>query len=270
LNLRKGPSDTKQCSNVFFSNVQLLLNYLPPERAAWDRTVARKRQEYSTFCQELIIDPKSLAGRPPEDLNSSCLTSNPLLPTAAVERSTVAVEDHPLSVSDDSKWRIYFADAEIREQILRDVERTHPDMHFFSGNEPAVVARRAAMQRALFVYAKLNPGISYVQGMNELLAVIFYTLGSDPGVDVAAAEAASFYCLVELLGEFRDNFCKQLDNSEVGIRYVGSFSTWKNVVSILLLSVGFAVAPDWQATILLKSMQSDIVTAFDIIAVFRQ
>ena len=32
------------------------------------------------------------------------------------------------------------------------------------------------------------------------------------------AEADTFFCFVELLSGFRDNFCKQLDNSVVGIR----------------------------------------------------
>ena len=30
------------------------------------------------------------------------------------------------------------------------------------------------LTRILFVYAKLNPGIKYTQGMNELLAIIYY------------------------------------------------------------------------------------------------
>lgn len=34
----------------------------------------------------------------------------------------------------------------------------------------------------------------------------------------ANAEADTFFCFVELLSGFRDNFCKQLDNSVVGIR----------------------------------------------------
>jgi hypothetical protein len=32
------------------------------------------------------------------------------------------------------------------------------------------------------------------------------------------AEADSFFCFVELLSGFRDNFCQKLDNSSVGIR----------------------------------------------------
>jgi hypothetical protein len=31
-----------------------------------------------------------------------------------------------------------------------------------------------ALERILFIYAKLNPAIGYVQGMNELIAPIYY------------------------------------------------------------------------------------------------
>lgn len=34
-------------------------------------------------------------------------------------------------------------------------------------------------QRVLFVYAKLNPGVKYVQGMNELLGALFYVLAAE-------------------------------------------------------------------------------------------
>lgn len=35
----------------------------------------------------------------------------------------------------------------------------------------------------------------------------------------AYAESDAFFCFVELMSGFRDNFCQQLDNSVVGIRY---------------------------------------------------
>ena len=34
------------------------------------------------------------------------------------------------------------------------------------------------VQRILFLYAKLNPGQSYVQGMNEICGVIYYVLAN--------------------------------------------------------------------------------------------
>ncbi|XP_059445745.1 uncharacterized protein LOC132177436 isoform X2 [Corylus avellana] len=110
-------------------------------------------------------------------------------------------------------------DTEIIEQIDRDVKRTHPDMHFFSGDSPFAKSNQEALRNILIVFAKLNPGIRYVQGMNELLAPLFYVFRNDPDEEYAAsAEADTFFCFVEILGGFRDHFCQQLDNSVVGIR----------------------------------------------------
>ncbi|OUM58557.1 hypothetical protein PIROE2DRAFT_16128, partial [Piromyces sp. E2] len=40
-----------------------------------------------------------------------------------------------------------------------------------------------ALERILFIYAKLNPGIGYIQGMNEILGPIYYVLANDTGID---------------------------------------------------------------------------------------
>ena len=72
------------------------------------------------------------------------------------------------------------------EQIERDVMRTHPDMHFFSGDGADAAAHRAEMRRALFLFAKLNPGLRYVQGMNELLAPLYHAFRTDPDAASAA------------------------------------------------------------------------------------
>lgn len=67
------------------------------------------------------------------------------------------------------------------------------------------------MKRALFVFAKLNRGLQYVQGMNELLAPIYYQFRNDTNEDNKMhAEADSFYCFLDLISEFRDHFCQQL------------------------------------------------------------
>eukprot|EP00899_Mesostigma_viride_P012146 jgi/Mesvir1/20932/Mv08003-RA.1 len=128
------------------------------------------------------------------------------------------LDDHPLNVGATSKWNSYFRDNEELEQIDRDVKRTHPDMHFFNQGDECAHENQEALKRALFVFAKLNPGIRYVQGMNEVLAPLFYVFKNDPDKDFSDnAEPDAFFCFVQLLGEFRDHFCKQLDNSEVGI-----------------------------------------------------
>ncbi|KAF9282680.1 hypothetical protein BGZ74_002097 [Mortierella antarctica] len=52
-----------------------------------------------------------------------------------------------------------------------------------------------AIERVLFIYAKLNPGVGYVQGMNEILGPLYYLLAND--TDEASREL--------LGGDFADN-----------------------------------------------------------------
>ena len=51
------------------------------------------------------------------------------------------------------------------------------------------------MRNILIVFAKLNPGIRYVQGMNELLAPLFYVFRNDPD-DEYAVSTCQYICFV--------------------------------------------------------------------------
>ncbi|ORX93333.1 RabGAP/TBC [Basidiobolus meristosporus CBS 931.73] len=76
-----------------------------------------------------------------------------------------------------------------------------------------------AIERLLFIYAKLNPGVGYVQGMNEILGPIYYTMANDPDEETRAhAEADSFFVFTLLMSNIRDHFVKSLDhNTDSGI-----------------------------------------------------
>jgi len=113
--------------------------------------------------------------------------------------------DHPLSRATSSVWNTFFKDQELWDEIEKDVKRTRTDMGFFktaldesrnrTAEDRARLDRQAetkkidlkpddlkcyiethadVLHRILFIYAKLNPGIKYVQGMNEVLAVFYY------------------------------------------------------------------------------------------------
>ncbi|GCB60186.1 hypothetical protein scyTo_0006834 [Scyliorhinus torazame] len=76
------------------------------------------------------------------------------------------------------------------------------------------------VERILFIYAKLNPGIAYVQGMNEIVGPVYYTFATDPNTEWKEhAEADTFFCFTNLMSEIRDNFIKSLDDSQCGISY---------------------------------------------------
>ena len=76
------------------------------------------------------------------------------------------------------------------------------------------------VQRILFIFAKLNPGQSYVQGMNEICGPLYYTFATDPDPEWRQhAEVDCFFCFTNLMGidGVRDNFVQSLDDTEWGI-----------------------------------------------------
>ncbi|XP_078435184.1 ypt/Rab-GAP domain of gyp1p superfamily protein isoform X2 [Wolffia australiana] len=197
---------------------KLLLGYLPSDRSLWASEMARKRSQYKAFRDEFLVNPSEITWRMDE---SAGVKAEQLKGDGKglLRRSEIVQGEHPLSVGKTSVWNQFFQDSEIIEQIDRDVRRTHPDMNFFCGDSSFAKSNQESLRRILIIFAKLNPGIRYVQGMNEILAPLFYVFRNDPDKDnAAAAEADTFFCFVEVLSGFRDNFCQQLDNSVVGIR----------------------------------------------------
>ncbi|KAK2975208.1 hypothetical protein RJ640_022100 [Escallonia rubra] len=197
---------------------KLLLGYLPSDRGLWSSELSKKRSQYKHFKDELLMNPSEITRK----LDSSTPLGNDESKSESkglLSRSEITHGEHPLSLGKTSVWNQFFQDTEIIEQIDRDVKRTHPDMHFFSGDSLFAKSNQDALRNILIVFAKLNPGIRYVQGMNEILAPLFYVFRTDPNEEnLAYAEADTFFCFVELLSGFRDHFCQQLDNSVVGIR----------------------------------------------------
>ncbi len=179
---------------------RLLWNYLPHSRREWPAVLDAKRAEYRRFVDELYADP-----------HRSCK-----------DEGSTTVADHPLSQAADSEWSQLFKDKAILAEIEKDVSRTYPDLHFFQAREgdeslPHNKNYRA-LKQILFVYAKLNPGIRYVQGMNELLAPIYWVFAHDTDSSFQSfAEEDAFFVFTNLMAEFRDLYCVAADNSNFGI-----------------------------------------------------
>jgi len=54
--------------------------------------------------------------------------------------------------------------------------------------------------------------------MNEILGPLYYIFASDPDPDFREnAESDTFFCFTNVMSEIRDNFCKTLDKSPIGI-----------------------------------------------------
>ena len=71
-----------------------------------------------------------------------------------------------------------------------------------------------ALARILFIYARLNAGVKYVQGMNEILAVIYYCFwkfGNEAQISAEYLESDVFFCFSNLMSELKDGFLRDLD-----------------------------------------------------------
>ncbi|XP_061345273.1 TBC domain-containing protein C1952.17c-like isoform X2 [Gastrolobium bilobum] len=196
---------------------KLLLGYLPSSHDLWEKQLQENRQKYANLKEELLLNPSEHIWKEYEELSSAKQHEDSDV-DGPLRRHEISQEDHPLSLGKASLWSKYFQHTEIVEQIDRDLQRTHPDMPFFSGESSLSRKNREAMKNILLLFAKSNPAICYVQGMNEVLAPIYYVFSTDTDKQNAVnAEADSFSCFVRILGDSVDHFCEQLDNSSSGI-----------------------------------------------------
>lgn len=222
---------------------RLLLGTLPPVRAEWGETLHRQRTIYDQYVTDLVQEPELISY-----LRCGASNASPRRDDGHIERTRA--EDHPLATMDSpSMWRRYWTDQDIFDQVNKDVFRTRPSMVDFFEKNAAIATRRGQavtvsilagqqmlspkihafsvanivapkshydrLGRILFLFSKLNSG--YVQGMNELLAPLYYTLFHD-AIDGHFVEADAFFAFTAVMQEQRDMFCKSLDDSREGMR----------------------------------------------------
>ncbi|KAA0189726.1 TBC1 domain family member 13 [Fasciolopsis buskii] len=85
-----------------------------------------------------------------------------------------------------------------------------------SAKTPSAEEHWEVIERILFIYYKTHTGQGYVQGMNELIAPIYFVFATDPDEQCRQwAEADTFYCFNNLMTEVHPNFIRNLDGGQV-------------------------------------------------------
>ena len=106
---------------------KILLGHLSKDTKTWGESQRKRRRRYAEFCEEFMVDPTKVAAESDATDANGAASRN-----REGSLSTSQVDDDPLSTKSDSVWNKYFADNEVKDQIARDVDRTHPDIHFFN------------------------------------------------------------------------------------------------------------------------------------------
>ena len=218
---------------------KLLLGVLPAVRSEWFNRLAKCRSDYADYVRDLVAEPEVVTRIRDGHQHDEYHQLGPV--------TRVPVVDHPLALSHSvSPWRSFWTDSEIFDQVNKDVFRTRVETDFFHQTAPADMAKltiriESRMRkepgspkshsfvianimnpsshydricRLLFLFSKLNFG--YIQGMNELIAPLYWTFVHD-SVDGQWAEADTFYAFTAIMIQQRDIFTKTMDDCHGGI-----------------------------------------------------
>ena len=202
---------------------KILLNSLTLNQSEWETSLEKGREKYKklkeVYDQRLIIIRKHKKN------------------------------EHPLSLDKNSNWNKYFIEFNLLEDIQKDIRRTRTHMSFFfmpcvsnsnnnitneqisnaaletkkdrsqcKLNSKTFESNADVMTRILFIYGLYHPEVKYVQGMNEILAPIFYCFSNDKNeISIKNLEADSYISFENFMETIKDIFIKKLDNTEKGI-----------------------------------------------------
>mmetsp|Transcript_2622 Transcript_2622/g.3877 ORF Transcript_2622/g.3877 Transcript_2622/m.3877 type:complete len:680 (-) Transcript_2622:27-2066(-) len=210
---------------------------------SFDDNKSQKSQEsLADIVPSYIQEEWKKTGRDIQDLdNMSCSVNNGMnkllvntrySPEGRESTGSASKNDDQSSTDVDKKWYHFFENASLLDEIRKDVVRTHPELYFFLEPKQNLGQRRyAALERILFVWAGLNKGVRYVQGMNEIVGTIYYVLANDENEQWACeAEADTYYMFNTLMSEMRDIFVPDLDMADTGIQ--GRISNMTSLLSL--------------------------------------
>lgn len=206
---------------------KISLNYLSLKPAEWKGNFIKNRELYQSYKEKYMPN----------------FSSNLI-------NISKKMKDAPLTNKNNSFWANFYKDKDLYENIKKDILRTKSNMSFVSmpsftnKNIPtkeeviqAVIdlhdnmgisqkisknksfeTNAEVMNRILFIYAKIHKDVEYVQGMNDLLAPIYYcfSIDNDPET-INYVEADSYITFEKLMDIIKLIFIRAKDNEQGGV-----------------------------------------------------
>jgi len=203
---------------------RIFLDYLSEDKSQWSSLEENNKRQYEEYINIYLLGKnKMTSGSEKNPLNSQ-------------EIEFKKCQDHPLSKAKNSTWNTFFSDQSLWDEIEKDTKRTRKEINFFTlentknlelkypslsknKKESKSECHYEALTRILFIFAKKNPKIGYAQGMNEILAPIYFCFINDDKNSIFSenAEADSFICFSQLMGEIQESFVKIQDSNKIGL-----------------------------------------------------
>ena len=107
-------------------------------------------------------------------------------------------------------------DINLINQINKDLPRTRFDCEFYANNPN----NYEKLRRILFFYANEHRDVNYIQGMNEIIAIIFYIFSKDDNpFNEKYKESDSYFTFEKLMEQVKDIFMMEnIDYSQLYVK----------------------------------------------------
>jgi hypothetical protein len=178
---------------------KILLNYLPEDPEKWEETLRKKRMEYNNYKQ--LIEQKLL-----KEIKEKKYKSRDELEQIIKDAYRTNTQI-PFFLEPTNKGKNI---NEIKDDMFeRRKNCTFNDIDEIYYDEKKNETHIDVLKRILFVYTKFCADISYHQGMNELLAPIYYIFSYDKTYTEETEEnieADSFWCFYYLMSKVSLSF----------------------------------------------------------------
>ena len=217
------------------------LKYLPKDITKWEKVLNMKRNEYKEIKNAFLLRLKE-EYKIFEELENSDENKKDKLKKISENTDRVLLETINKDINRTHSQFDFFSkpvfdDTEMKNEDLLNLIQQKKDItynnfkeiygkgqNFLKYNKNETHAD--VIERILYIYSKLNKDVNYVQGMNELIAPIYFSFFIDNNeleekkVDIENIEADSFWCFSNLIGEIKNIFIKEKDNEVDGIFYI--------------------------------------------------
>lgn len=142
---------------------------------------------------------------------------------------------------------------------------------FATNTKAAFTPNQLALRRVLHLFARLNAGAGYVQGMNEIVGHLMYAMCGGKGTATRQTEADAFFSFQRLHQFVGDNFQRELDLDANGVK--GTLTAF----SVLLMRCDYdlykaldaiALVPEYYAFRWITLMFSQDFTTPDVLSLW--
>ena len=221
--------------------------YLPHKIQNWENTLKSFRDEYTELKNAVIIKQQEEI-KIFEELNQNIIEEENI--------NNKNSKNQSYNINNTLYLLAENTDKELLETINKDINRTYSTMNFFSKpindkikfsqeelnnlyllkkssiyQDSTLVYTKGrttndlykkeihsdALERILYIYAKNNKDVGYVQGMNSILAPIYYCYSMDNTCDKENIEADAFWSFSFLMDDIKKIFQQKNDTLKGGI-----------------------------------------------------